>query len=285
VIALRAMVAISACLVLAACGLSGADGSRQRASAFPDDSSMAKIERRGVVTVGITFDQPLFGYKDPATGRIGGFDAEMARMIAADITGDERNVRFIEAVPTNREQWLQRGVVDVVVATYSITAERGRIIEFTKPYYFAGQDTLVRADDHRIRGLAELAGKAVCTAARTTSEARLRSRLPATRLVVVNAFGECLPALVEGRIDAISTDDTILLGLMSRYPDRLRLVGRPFGKEPYGMGVRKGDTVFRDYLNRLIDRSLRDGSWDQAFRDTIGAVGVTPGRSKPESGS
>jgi glutamate transport system substrate-binding protein len=246
---------------------------------------MARIERRGVLTVGIAFDQPLFGYKDPKTGRITGFDAEMARMVAAAITGSERNIQFVEAVPRNREAWLRSGVVDVVIATYSITEERRRIVEFTKPYYYAGQDILVRAADPRVRGIDDLAGMKVCVAWGSTSMKRLRARLPAARIVSVDAFGECLPALIGGNVDAVSTDDTVLLGMLSRNPDLLRLIGKPFAREPYGMGVRRGDVVFRDYLNGLIDRYLREGGWDQAFRKTIGTVGVKAGSTKPQLAS
>jgi glutamate transport system substrate-binding protein len=276
---IRSMLALLTCLVVVACG--SLTESRPREATFPKDSAMARIERRGVLTVGIKFDQPLFGYKDPATGRITGFDAEIARMVAADITGSARNVQFVETVSRNREDFLERGVVDIVLATYSITPERGRLVGFTAPYYYAGQDALVRADDTAINTVADLAGKKVCTATGSTSKDRLRAQFPRARLVIVDVYSECLPALVDGRIDAISTDNTILLGLMNRHPDQFRLVGKPFGKEPYGIGVRSGDTVFLNYLDGLIDRYLHDGSWDRAFRDTIGVVGVTPGSAKP----
>jgi glutamate transport system substrate-binding protein len=276
------VLAVLACLILAACGVTEP---RPRVAAFPNDSAMARIERRGVLTVGIPFGQPLFGYKDPATGRITGFDAEIARMVAADITGSARNVQFVETVPRDREIFLERGVVDIVVATYSITKARRRVVEFTNPYYYAGQDTLVRAGDLTIRSVADLAGKKVCTETGTTSEDHLRSRSPKARLVIVHAIGECVPALVDGRLDAISTDNTILLGLMSQYPDVLRLVGNPFSRELYGIGLGKGDTVFRDYLDGLIKGYLSDGRWDRAFRETIGVVGVTAGPAKPQTAS
>jgi glutamate transport system substrate-binding protein len=274
--AVRPVLAALICLIIASCGLAEPVG-----GAFPTDSTMARIERRGVLTVSIAFDLPMFGYKDPATGRITGFDAEVARMVAKAVTGSEQNIRFIETVPSNREDFLQRGVVDIVVDTYSITEERRRLVGFTVPYYYAGQDALVRADDKDTLGVADLAGKKVCMASGTTSVGQLRSRSPRSQLVIVDAYSECLPPLLDGRIDAMSTDNTILLGLLSRYPDQLRLVGKPFSKEPYGIGVRKDDTVFRDYLDGLIVRYLRDGGWDRAFRDTIGTSGVSVASAKP----
>ncbi|MFF7387468.1 glutamate ABC transporter substrate-binding protein [Streptomyces scabiei] len=273
----RSVLAALACLVLGACGLPGPDSGAR----FPDGSTMARIEDRGVFTVGIKFDHPLFGYKDPATGRITGFDAEIARMVAKDLTGSESNIRFIETMPRNREDFLRRGVVDIVVATYSISDERRKLVDFTDPYYYSRQDVLVRSDERGIRELADLAGREVCTAAGSTSAQRLRDEVARARLLIVDTYSECMSALVDGRIDAISTDESILLGLMSQYPDTVRLVGRPFGREPYAIGVRRGDTHFRDHLDGLIRQYVNDGRWDEAFRDTIGVMSVSAKTAKP----
>jgi glutamate transport system substrate-binding protein len=245
---------------------------------------MARIKERGWLVVGIKFDQPMFGYKDPASGRITGFDAEMARLVAKDLTGSERNVHFIETVSRERENFISQQIVDLVIATYSITPARSHLVSFTDPYYNAGQDLLVRATDTRINGVSDLAGKTVCTAKGSTSADRLHNEVSGEILAVVDGYSECVPALLAGRVDAISTDDTILFGLRYQHPNpsALRLVGKPFGKEPYGMGIRKHDTVFRDYLNGLIARWLADGQWDRAYRDTIGVFpGATSDQSKP----
>ncbi|GAA4221011.1 glutamate transport system substrate-binding protein [Streptosporangium album] len=276
--AFRATLAALVWLALAGCGVSG---SPSRHSAFPEGSTMAHVQQRGVLTVGIKFDHPLFGYKDPATGRITGFDAEIARLVARDLTGSESNIRFIETIPRNREDFLRRGVVDVVLATYSITPARRRLVGFTDPYYYAGQDVLVRAGDTAVQDAADMGGKKVCTARGSTSVDRLRSEVPRAEIVLVDTYTECVTALITGRIDAISTDDTILLGLMIQHPEQVRLLRRPFGREPYGMGIRHEDTAFRDYLNTLIAGYLRDGRWDRAFRDTIGVVGAVAEQAKP----
>ncbi|WP_043620075.1 glutamate ABC transporter substrate-binding protein [Nonomuraea candida] len=271
--AFRACVAAAlVCLLPVGCG---------QADPFPEDSTMARIRERGILTVGIKFDQPMFGYKDPATGRITGFDAEMARLLARDLTGSERNIRFVETVSRERENFIEQGVVDLVIATYSITPARGRRVSFTEPYYYAGQDLLVRIGDGTINEVADLDGKSVCTARGSTSVERLRATVPRAHLEIVDAYSICIPALIAGRVDALSTDDTILLGLLAQHRDTLRLVGKPFGREPYGMGVRKHDVAFRDYLNGLIARWLRDGEWDRAYMATIGVTGVTSESARP----
>jgi glutamate transport system substrate-binding protein len=270
---LRALLAaVLICLAPAGCG---------EPDPFPEDSTMARIRERGVLTVGIKFDQPMFGYKDPVSGRITGFDAEIARLIAKDLTGSERNIRFVETVSRERENFITQGLVDLVVATYSITPERAKVVSFTDPYYYAGQDLLVRVGDTTINGVEDLKGKTVCTAKGSTSVDRLRSTVPTAHLEIVDAYSICVPALISGRVDVVSTDDTILLGLLAQHPDTLRLVGKPFGREPYGIGIRKGDAVFRDYLNGLIARWLRDGQWDRAFVATIGVTGTTSASSRP----
>ncbi|WP_327582478.1 glutamate ABC transporter substrate-binding protein [Nonomuraea sp. NBC_00507] len=272
---LKVLLAVLLCLLPAACASSG------EARAFPEGSTMARIRDRGWLLVGIKFDQPMFGYKDPATGRITGFDAEMARLVAKDLTGSERNIRFVETVSRERENFISQQVVDLVIATYSITEARSQLVTFTDPYYYAGQDLLVRAADTRIDGVSDLADKKVCTAKGSTSVERLLGELSRENLAIVDGYSECVPALLAGHVDAISTDDTILLGLQEQHPSALRLVGKPFGKEPYGMGIRKHDTAFRDYLNGLIARWLADGQWDRAYRDTIGVSGATSDQSKP----
>ncbi|MBB5780631.1 glutamate ABC transporter substrate-binding protein [Nonomuraea jabiensis] len=269
---LRALLAVLLCLAAAGCGSD---------NPFPEGSTMARIRERGVLVVGTKFDQPMFGFKDPTGGRITGFDAEIARLIAKDLTGSERNIRFVETVSRERENFISQGVVDLVIATYSITPARARLVAFTDPYYYAGQDLLVRIADTTINDVSDLNGKTVCTATGSTSVERLRTLVPRATLEIVDAYSICVPALTNGRVDAISTDDTILLGLLDQHPDMFRLVLKPFGREPYGMGVRKEDTVFRDYLNGLIARWLRDGQWDRAYKDTIGVSGVTSDSSRP----
>ncbi|MEV1177810.1 glutamate ABC transporter substrate-binding protein [Nonomuraea sp. NPDC049784] len=269
---LRVLLAVLLCLLPAGCG---------EDNPFPEGSTMWRIRERGILTVGIKFDQPMFGYKDPASGRITGFDAEIARLIAKDLTGSERNIRFVETVSRERENFIAQGVVDVVIATYSITPARAQLVTFTDPYYYAGQDLLVRVSDTTIDDVSDLDGKDVCTAKGSTSSDRLHSLAPGARLEIVDAYSVCVPALMAGRVDAISTDDTILLGLLDQHPDVFRLARKPFGREPYGIGVRKQDTGLRDYLNGLIGQWLRDGQWDRAYKDTIGVSGATADQSRP----
>lgn len=260
-------------VIVAGCGPLGGGSDLP---AFPKGSTMARIQQSEMLTVGIKFDQPMFGYKDPSSGRIEGFDAQIARLLARDVTGSERKIRFIETVSKHREQFLREGVVDLVIATYSITSERRKLVDFAGPYYYAAQAVLVKAEEKAINEVDDLAGKRVCTVVGSTSIKGLAARVPKARVEQADVYSECVAPLMDGSIDALSTDNTILLGLMSQHPGRVRLAGRPFTKEPYGIGVRLGDGTFRDYLDERIRQYVRDGSWDRAYRATIGAVDKNP---------
>jgi glutamate transport system substrate-binding protein len=264
----RAALALLGCLAATACGVAPGGGTDR--PSFPEGSTMAQIQERGILTVGTKFDQPLIGYREPDNGRITGFDAEIARYIAAELTGSPANIRFVEAVTRNREKFLREGVVDIVLATYSITPQRERAVDFTRPYYYANQDVLLRAGETKVTKVADLAGKSVCTVSGSTSYDRIRALVPTVRVTSVDLYSECALALREGRTTAVTTDDTILLGLMSKDRAKFTMLGQPFSREPYGMAVRDGDTAFRDYLDGLIGRILADGRWDAAYRSTLG---------------
>ncbi len=259
---MRALSAVLLVLALAGCG----------AGRFPEGSTMERIHDRGVLTVGVKFDQPGFAQKDPVTGRIVGFDAEFARMLARDLTGSEHNIRFVESISKNREKFLKEGVVDLVIATYSITAERSRVVGFAGPYYFASLGIMKRKDDSRLGSWKDLAGRRVCTVIGSTSAKRLRAVVPTARLVLVDAYGQCIEPLLDGRIDAVSTDDAILLGLLSRRPGAFALLKDSLASERYGIGIKHGDTGFQRYLNRFLAAALRDGSWERTYRETIGRL-------------
>jgi glutamate transport system substrate-binding protein len=253
-----------------------------QADRFPEGSSMARLHRQGVVTVGVKFDQRLFGFKDPSTGRITGFDAELARLIATDLTGSTSGVRFVETVSKNRERFLRDRAVDIVIATYSITPERSQMVAFTSPYFYASQDVLVRRGDRSVQDVADLADTTVCTARGATSGARLRQVVPRVHIAEQDTYSECAWGLEQRQYTGVSTDDTILAGLMGDHPGEFRMLGRPFAAESYGIAVRSGDTLFRNYLEGLLRRYLADGSWDRIYRDTVGTVVTTsPTKIKP----
>ena len=243
----------------------------------PDSGLVGEITARGVLRVGLKFDLPAFSAKDATTGRIEGFDAEIGRLIAADIFGDrsENRVSFVEVVSKDREEAIRSGNVDIVVSTYTMTPERQKLVAFAGPYYVAGQDILVRRSNTDITGVDSLAGRKACSVDGSTSVANVRRLAPtADTSITFDRYSLCVAALLDGQVDAVTTDDAILLGFLRQDPDRLRLVGRPFTTEPYGIGMKLEATNLRTRVNSVLTKAAADGSWKSIYEATIGKAGL-----------
>jgi glutamate transport system substrate-binding protein len=232
--------------------------------------SVQAIKDKGKLVVGTKFDQPGFGLQNPTTQKVEGFDAEIARLISIKIFGSPDKVEFKEAKTAVREQVIQNGEVDVVVATYTINAARKEKIDFAGPYFQAGQDILVRKDNTSISGVADLAGKRVCTQQNSTSLKNLQDKVPGLKPQTLDSYALCAEGVKDGTYDALSTDNVILLGLVSKSPDELKVVNKPFTTEPYGIGVKKGDTALRSFVNDALEEVFANGDWDKAWAKTAG---------------
>ncbi len=255
-----------AAMLAAACGSSDSDTSTDSGT---DTSAAATGE---ALKVGVKFDQPLFGVNTP--DGVVGFDAEIAKIIGEELG---RPVEFQEAVSANRETFLQQGTVEVVAATYTINDDRKELIDFAGPYYVAGQDIMVPADNPLgITGIDDLnsADVTVCTAEGSTSLENLQSMAPDADIVTFDTYSKCADAMGQGRADAVSTDNVILLGLASESDGAYILVENPFTEEPYGIGVAK-DSPLRCEINAILTTIYEDGRWAKAYADTIGTVAPT----------
>lgn len=244
-------------------------------------TTMAAIQARGYLRVGIKYDQPAFGVRDPASGDVRGFDAEIARLIAVGIFGGSvsevtPHVRFEEAVSRNREAMLQGGAVDIVVATYSITGERTEKVDFAGPYFRARQDIMVRVGASAITGVDDLSGRPVCTVRGSTSLLNLQRRNPNALVVARDTYSECASALAAGEVDAVTTDQPILAGYAHQSGGSLRVLDNPFSDELYGIGIPKGDQALRSYLNERLGEIVANGDWARAHRAWLADIISVP---------
>jgi glutamate transport system substrate-binding protein len=233
-------------------------------------AAVQAIKDKGKIVVGTKYDQPGFGLQNPTNQQIEGFDAEIARLISIRIFGSPENVEFQEAKTAVREQVIQNGQVDIVVATYTINDDRKQVIDFAGPYFQAGQDILVKKDNTTITRLEDLAGKKVCTQANSTSEKNLKDMVQGLTPETLDSYALCAEGVKDGTYDALSTDNVILLGLVSTSPDELKVVGNPFTEEPYGIGLKKGSDELRAFINDTVDEVFRNGDWDTAWEKTAG---------------
>ncbi|MER7622008.1 glutamate ABC transporter substrate-binding protein [Streptomyces sp. NPDC126503] len=246
------------------------------ASAFtlPGSPTWNRAKKRGRLVVGAKEDQPYMGEKDPASGRYSGFDIEIAKMMAASLGFDPATVEFRTIASANRETALQNGQIDYYVGTYTINDKRKKLVGFAGPYYEAGQSLLVRTDEHGIRGPGDLAGKRVCSAAGSTPYQRIERDHPEAELVAYDTYSVCVDNLLTFQVDAVTTDDTILMGYAAKVPDELKVVGEPFSKEPYGIGVPREDDALRFALDDAIAAHQKNGDWKKAYDATLGLSGV-----------
>ena len=242
--------------------------------------AVAALEEAGTVRVGIKYDQPLFGVNTP--GGVQGFDAEIAKIIVEGIYGDgdpESHIEWVEAVSANREPFLQNDRVDMVAATYTINEERGEVVDFAGPYYVAGQDIMVPADNpNDIQGIDDLntPDLTTCTAEGSTSLQNLQEQAPEADILTFDAYSDCATAVSQGRADAVTTDNVILIGLVEESGGEFMLVDNPFTEEPYGIGVPEGSDL-RCFVNEQLSQAYESGAWAEAWESTAGAVtGSTP---------
>jgi glutamate transport system substrate-binding protein len=274
-------VAVALTLVLAACGGDDDGGQAKGGASFPEGSTMAKLQSAGKVTVGTKFDQPLFGLKN-LEGKPEGFDVEIAKIIAGELGIQADKIAWVETVSANREPFIQQGKVDYVVATYTINDKRKQVIDFAGPYYVAGQDIMVKKGNPLgVKGPEDLSGKKVCSVTGSTPAENIRTKYPQAKLTEFDVYSKCAEALKNGQVDAVTTDNVILLGLISKDQEAFELVGKPFTEEPYGIGVKKDDDQFRNFINDVLDKAKSDGRWKQAWDATAGKVATQEATQPP----
>ncbi len=230
------------------------------------------------VRVGIKFDQPGMGLK---TGdSYSGFDIDVAEYIATQLG---KTPQFSEAPTPQRETLLKTGQLDYIVGTYSITDKRKEEVSFAGPYFIAGQDLLVRADDTSITGPQTLTGKKLCSVKQSTPAQKVKQQYPTVQLQEYDTYSKCVEELVNGTVDALTTDNTILAGYASQdqYRGKLRLVGKTFSEEEYGVGLKKGDAQLCQQISDALKKMVDDGSWKKAVDDNLGPAGFTPDAKNP----
>jgi glutamate transport system substrate-binding protein len=276
-------------LTLAACSSeAGNEAAEESASAptvaedvdFPAGSTMAELSEAGEITVGTKYDQPGFGLLNPQSGDPEGFDVEIAKIVAAELGIPEDGITWTETVSANREPFIQNGQVDIVVATYTINDARKQVVDFAGPYYLAGQDIMVaEGNPEGIEGPDDLAGKTVCSVEGSTPAQNIRDNYPEAQLTTYDVYSKCADDLRNGNVQAVTTDNVILTGLVAGSDGAFELVGNPFTEEPYGIGLQLGDTDFRNFVNDVLEESFEDGRWADAWDRTAGSI---TGEEAPE---
>ena len=243
------------------------------------DAAVASIRKRGRLLVGLDIGSNLFSFRDPITGGITGFDTDIAGEVARDIFGTPSAVEYRILSSADRITALQNNTVDIVVKTMTITCERREKVNFSTVYFTAYQRILA-ARDSGIARPSDLSGKRVCVARGTTSLKRVQQIDPPPAIVTVVTWADCLVALQQREVDAVSTDDAILAGLVVQDP-YLHIVGPNMAEEPYGIGVNLTNTALVRFVNTTLQRIRTDGTWDALYRKWLAVLGPAPAPPEP----
>lgn len=279
------VVALAAAATLAfgltACGGDDAgEDAGAGSKSFAAGSTMEKLNKAQKIKIGTKFDQPGFGQKG-LSGDPEGFDVEIAKLIVKELGIPEDKIEWVETPSKVREDVIANGTVDLVAATYTINDKRKERIAFAGPYYEAGQNILVKKDDSSITGPDSFKDgtKKICSVTGSTPAEEIKKYVKdaATQLVLFDTYDKCRDALKGGQVDAVTTDNVILLGYIAKDEASFKLAGENFTKEPYGIGVKKEDTAFRTFVNDVLEKAMSDGSWKKAWDDTAGKFGAELG--------
>ena len=293
---LSAAGAASLAAVLAACADTGADGravSSSSASAgavdyntvinsgpvAADDAVASSawasaVKEAGVLKTGGTKTAPVFSLEDATTGEVSGFDTAIGQVLARYIIGGSDDARTLlditQVTSDTRETVLGNGSVQAVIATYTITPERAKKIDFAGPYYSSGQAVLVRADESKITGVSDLAGVKVAVQSGSSSITALQKAAPQAEQTPFNDHNTCLSALETKQVDAYVVDESLLLSAMQG-SEAFKIVGEPFTQDPYGIGLPQGSDA-KAFVNAFLKEIYDDGTWEKIWQATIGVI-------------
>lgn len=247
-------------------------------AAMPSGSYMATIKARGRLIAGVSSDTLLLGSRNPLSGQIQGFDIEMLKAVSKAVFGDPNKIEFRVVTTAQRLPVLTDGSVDIVARAMTITCARWEQIDFSTEYYRAGQKVLV-AKGSAVKAMEDLKGKKVCAPNGSTSMDKLKTF---TGLIPVGSDTHtgCLVLFQQGKVDAITGDDTILAGLAAQDPYALVVKAPAFTAEPYGLGVSKEHPEFVKFVNGVLEQMRKDGQWTAAYnawlKDALGPAPSPP---------
>ncbi|WP_199889614.1 glutamate ABC transporter substrate-binding protein, partial [Streptomyces badius] len=238
-----------------------------------DSPVFKKAKERGKLIIGAKADQPYLGFEDQSTKERSGFDIEIAKMVAADLGFSEKQIEWKTVDSGVRETAISKGQVDYYVGTYTINDERKKQVGFAGPYYKAGADLLVRKDETAITGKESVKGKKVCSIVGSTPLQEIKKPEYGASVVELAKYSDCVQQLLTKQVDAVTTDDSILKGYAAANKGKLKVVGKPFTDEPYGVGLNKDDKVLREAISKSLEDRVKDGTYKKIYEATLGLSG------------
>jgi polar amino acid transport system substrate-binding protein len=235
--------------------------------------TLEAVKKRGILVAGVKDSTPGFGFVDEKTREIVGYDVDFVRSIANRL-GVKLQLKPVTSA--SRMPQLIEGNIDIIAATMTKTAERAKQIDFSNTYFFTGQKFLTRKG--AVKTLADLEGKKIGTAKGSTSEQNAAKALPKATILSFDDYPQAFLAFQQSKVVAVTTDESILANMLSKAPnrDQFEIPDIQISDEPYGLGLRKGDRNFLDFVNKTLLEMEKSGEARKIFDKWFGPNSQTP---------
>ncbi|MFA7437979.1 transporter substrate-binding domain-containing protein [Castellaniella sp.] len=257
------------------------------AETFPEGSKMAQLAKAGTIKVGTQSQYPLVGFQsfDGYTG----FDIEIAKLIAGKLGIAADKVEFVPVTTSTREPFLSESKVDMILAAYTINPENQKVVDFAGPYYITPNSIMVpKGNPLNISKMEDLKGHKLCVPLGAAIVPYIKEHYAylADSLVYFDSSAKCAEAIINGQVDASSTENAILAALAAQHDGKLEVITSiQYRPGEYGVGIQKtDDKVFCKWINQALDEIYADGSWAKAYQDTLGTVLSGPVPTPPGPG-
>lgn len=224
------------------------------------------IKDRGVLKVGVKVDVPKYGYKNPTTGEIEGFEIDLSKAVAKKILGDESKVEFQGVTAKTRGPLLDNGEIDMVAATFTITEERKKSYNFSDPYMKDGIGLLVKKS-LGVSSLKDLDGKTIGVAQSATTKKALEEEANKQGITLkfseLGGYPEIKAALDSGRVDCFAVDAAILNGYVD---DSTVILDDRYNPQEYGIASKIDNTELAKVINEVIGEMKSSGEIDKLIK-------------------
>lgn len=235
--------------------------------------TLEEVKKKGVLVAGVKDSSPPFGYIDEKTREIVGYDIDFVKAIANKL-GVKLELKPVTSA--SRMPQLMEGNIDIIAATMTKTAERAKQIDFSYTYFLTGQKFITKKS--AIKSLQDLDGKKIGTAKGSTSEQNAKKALPNATILSFDDYPQAFLALQQGKVQAVTTDESILAGILAKAPNKgdFEIPDIQISDEPYGLGMRKGDANFVNFVNKTLLEMEKSGEAKKIFDKWFGPNSQTP---------
>ena len=244
----------------------GAEDAGKRAQA----RTLDEIKEDGKIKIGVFSDKNPFGYVDE-NGEVQGYDVYFAKRIGKDLLGSEDAVEFVYVEAANRVEYLESAKVDIILANFTVTDERAEKVDFALPYMKVSLG-IVSPDANEITDVEQLNGKTLIVVKGTTAETYFGENYPDINLLKFDEYQEAYDALLDGRGDAFSTDNTEVLAWALQNPGFTVGVESVGSADSIAPAVQKGNTDLLNWINDEIKELADEEFFHKDFEETLAPV-------------